>query len=136
MLSGMARRPPLAIANAAMLLAFLGFAAVQWNDPDPLRWMGLYLVAAASCALHLAGVLPWMLAAAVGLVALVWAIAWMPGLVARPSLVQLFASYQMMSPAVEEVRELLGLLIVAGWMATLVAVRRRHAAGTGSAVGT
>jgi hypothetical protein len=90
--------------------------------------MLLYGMAAVSCALQLAGRLPWRLPAAIGLIALVWAAIWTPRVIAHPALVQLFASYQMMSPAVEELRELLGLLIVVAWMATLVAASRRQAA--------
>jgi hypothetical protein len=35
-------------------LVFLGCAALQWNDPDPLLWIALYLLAAISCALAFA----------------------------------------------------------------------------------
>lgn len=38
------------IANAVLvvnLLLMLVFAAVQWNDPDPLLWIGFYLLCAA-----------------------------------------------------------------------------------------
>ena len=119
------------VANTVMLLAFVAFAAVQWNDPDWPRWMLLYGLAALSCGLYLDGALPWMLAATVGLVALIWAAIWAPGVIAHPALAQLFASYQMMNPAVEEVRELLGLLIVVAWMATLTAVRWRPTVRSG-----
>jgi hypothetical protein len=122
----MARYRAFTVANAVMLLLFVAFTVVQWNDPDGPLWMLLYGMAAASCALQLAGVLPWRLAAAIGLIALAWAVIWAPGVIAHPALAQMFASYQMMSAPVEEVRELVGLLIVAAWMAMLVAVRWRH----------
>ena len=118
-------------ANAVMLLAFIGFTGVQWNDPDPIRWMLMYGSAALACALHLYGVLPWMLAAAVGLVALAWAAIWAPGVIVNAPIGQLFTTYRMMSPEIEETREMLGLLIVAAWMAALVAVRRRQASSGG-----
>lgn len=117
--------------NTVMLLAFVGSAVVQWNDPDPVRWMLLYGSAAVACALHLFGVLPWRLAAAVGVVALVWGAIWAPGVITNAPIGQLFTTYQMMSPEIEEARELLGLLIVAGWMVLLVAVRRRQASSGG-----
>jgi hypothetical protein len=122
----MARRRVSTAANAVMLLLFIGFAAVQWNDPDGHLWMALYAMAAVSCALALARVLPWRLAAAVGLIALVWAVLLAPGVLAHPPDVELFASYRMMSPAVEETRELFGLLIVVAWMATLGTASRRQ----------
>lgn len=118
-------------ANTVMLLAFVGFTAVQRNDPDPIRWMLMYGSAAVACALHLSGVLPWMLAAAVGVVALVWGAIWAPGVITNAPIGQLFTTYQMMSPEIEEAREMLGLLIVAAWMAVLVAVRRRQASSGG-----
>lgn len=122
---------PFVAVNTVMLLAFVGSAVVQWNDPDPVRWMLLYSSAAVACALHLFGVLPWRLAAAVGVVALVWSAIWAPGVITNAPIGQLFTTYQMMSPEIEEARELLGLLIVAGWMAVLVAVRRRQASSGG-----
>lgn len=117
--------------NTVMLLAFVGSTVVQWNDPDPVRWMLLYGSAALACALHLFGVLPWRLAAAVGVVALVWSAIWAPGVITNAPIGQLFTTYQMMGLEIEEARELLGLLIVAGWMAVLVAVRRRQASSGG-----
>jgi hypothetical protein len=44
---------------------------------------------------------------------------------------QLFTTYRMMSPEIEEARELLGLLLVAGWMAALAAARKRRVASGG-----
>ena len=35
-------------------LVFLACAALQWNDPDPLLWIVLYLLAAVSCGLAFA----------------------------------------------------------------------------------
>jgi hypothetical protein len=35
-------------------LVFLACAALQWNDPDPLLWIVLYLLAAISCGLAFA----------------------------------------------------------------------------------
>lgn len=32
-------------------LVFLACAALQWNDPDPLLWITLYVLAAISCGL-------------------------------------------------------------------------------------
>jgi hypothetical protein len=118
-------------ANSVMLLAFVGATVVQWNDPDPVRWMLMYGSAAAVCALDLFGALPWKLAAAVGGVALIWAAIWAPGVLMTTPIEQLFTTYRMMSPEIEEARELLGLLLVAGWMAALAAARKRRVASGG-----
>lgn len=121
-------RPALAAVNIVMLFVFAGFTAVQWNDPDSVRWMLVYGAAGVACGLHLSGVLPWQFAGAVGASALVWAAIWAPGVMASAPVSQLFTTYRMMSPEIEEARELLGLLIVVGWMALLVAARRRSSA--------
>jgi len=55
----------------AALFAFA--AAVQYNDPDPLRWMAIYGLAMLACGLALAGRLSWLPPALLGLIALIWA---------------------------------------------------------------
>jgi hypothetical protein len=67
----------------AVLFAFA--AAVQYNDPDPLRWIAVYGVATLASVLALAGRLPRLLPALVGLGALVWAGTRAPGVVGRVS---------------------------------------------------
>jgi hypothetical protein len=104
----------------AVLFAFA--AAVQYNDPDPLRWMAVYGLAMLACVRALAGRLPRPLPALVGLGALVWAGTLAPGVVGRVSPGELFQSYGMLSTAVEEGREMSGLLIVAVWMGLLTLV--------------
>ena len=37
-------------------LIFLACAVLQWNDPDPLLWITLYVLAAMSCALVFANI--------------------------------------------------------------------------------
>jgi hypothetical protein len=101
----------------AVLFAFA--AVVQYNDPDPLRWMAVYGLAMLTCVRALAARLPRLLPALVGLGALVWAGTLAPGVVGRVSVGELFQSYGMLSMAVEEGREMGGLLIVAVWMGLL-----------------
>ena len=110
----------------AVLFAFA--AAVQYNDPDPLQWMAMYGLAMLACGLARAGRLPRLLTALAGLGALVWAGTLAPGVVERVSLGELFQSYGMLSTAVEEGREMGGLLIVAAWMGVLTLVRAGRAA--------
>ncbi len=101
-----------------MAALFLFAAAVQYNDPDPLRWMGIYGVAALACLLSLAGRLPRWMPVLVGMVALAWAGTLAPG-VGRVSIGEIFQLYGMLSEPVEEAREMGGLLIVATWMGAL-----------------
>jgi hypothetical protein len=102
-----------------MAVLFLTAAALQYNDPDPLRWMAIYGLAALSCLLALAGRLPRSVPAVIGLAALAWAATLAPGVVGRVSIGELFESYAMKSEPVEEAREMGGLLIVGAWMAVL-----------------
>jgi hypothetical protein len=117
----------LRIANGLMAILFLFAVAVQNNDPDPLRWMSIYGLAALACGLSLAGRLRRLMPALIGLGALVWAGTLAPGVVGRVSVGELFQSYTMMSEPVEEAREMGGLLIVAAWMGVLALVGCRPA---------
>jgi hypothetical protein len=109
-----------------MALLLLSFAAVQYNDPDPARWMAIYGAGALVSAL--AAFRPraaWLPAAAVAAVALAWAVYWCSGVIGRHvDMAEVFAVTRMIDASVEETRETLGLLIVAAWMA-VVAVRGR-----------
>jgi hypothetical protein len=107
----------------AVLFAFA--AAVQYNDPDPVRWMAVYGLAMLACGLSLAGRLPRPLPVLLGLGALIWAGTIAPGVVGRVSVRELFQSSGMLSATVEEARETGGLLIVAMWMAVLALVGSR-----------
>lgn len=114
-----------AIANVAMLAAFVLSAAVQWNDPDPWRWVAIYVAAAVACVLgRRVGRGARLLAAVVGAAALLWASSLAPRALAdlRPG--DLVREMEASTPAIELGREMFGLLLVAGWMAVLVTVGR------------
>ncbi len=115
-------------ANVAMAALFAFAAAVQYNDPDPLRWMALYLAAAAACVLALLRRLPRFVPVAVGLVALAWAVTLAPHVLGSVGLGEMFGAWEMKDVRVEEGRETYGLLIVAAWMAVLTFAGWRHAA--------
>jgi hypothetical protein len=113
----------------AMAVLLLSFAAVQYNDPDPARWMALYgagaLVSALAAFRRRAA---WLPAAAVGAVALAWAAWWCYGVIGRQVDVgEVLAVTRMIDAGVEETRETLGLLIVAIWMAVIAVHGRRVA---------
>lgn len=118
---------PLRVANGLMAALFLIAVAVQYNDPDPLRWMAIYGLAALACLLTLRGRLPRLAPILIGLAALAWAATIAPGVVGRVSVGDLFESYAMKSEPVEEAREMSGLLIVTVWMAVLTLVGSRPA---------
>ena len=106
---------------SVLMVAYFCFATVvQLNDPDAPRWMALYVAAAAVSGLAFFRPLPRLWPAALGLLALAWALVLLPEAVGT-SFRQLFETWQMMSPGMEVGREMLGLLIVAAWMAVLYA---------------
>ena len=94
-------------------------AALQYNDPDPVSWIAIYLGAAAAGALGALGRGGRVIAFMVGGVALIWAFALMPAVIRGGMPREMISTIQMMSPAVEEARECGGLLLIAGWMAVL-----------------
>ncbi len=106
------------LLSALAIALFCLASAVQWNDPDPLRWAALYAAAAVVTARVVWGGMGAVIPAALGAIALVWAVALLPAAM-RSSFPELFRTWQMMGPAVEVGREALGLLIVAVWMGVL-----------------
>lgn len=108
--------------NAAMAALFVFGAAVQYNDPDPLRWMSMYLAAAVVALMAAvrsrssvtAPLLP-------GIVALVWAVVTASEGPPLDLYARMFEAWEMRSSEVEEAREASGLLIIAFWMAVVAA---------------
>jgi hypothetical protein len=107
------------ILNEFMLVLFLFSAAAQYNDPDPIRWMLIYVLAAAACLLALLRKLPRIPAALVSLAALVWAATLAVRVIGKQHLWQ-----------AEEGREMMGLLLVALWTGLLAARSRPPRART------
>ena len=107
------------IADTLFLLMFVFSVVVQVNDPDPLPWMAIYGAAALACLLSLLGKLPWWLAVITGLIALAWAATIAPRVVGQVPFMDMFAEFEMRDIAVEESREMYGLLLIGGWMAVL-----------------
>jgi hypothetical protein len=109
--------------NGIMAALFALAVAVQYNDPDPVRWMAMY---GAACVLSVVvavrGTAPFWAALAVGLVALAWAADWAVGVTGAGVFAHMFDAWEMKSLPIEEARETSGLLIVFVWM-SIVAVR-------------
>ncbi|MCI0421225.1 MAG: transmembrane 220 family protein [Acidobacteria bacterium] len=108
-------------ANWVMTATFLFSAAVQYNDPDPVRWMLIYGLGALACILSLRNRLRWQLPAAVGTTALGWAASLAPSVIGKTTFGEMLQSFHMTNTVVEEAREMGGLFIVAVWMAVLTA---------------
>jgi hypothetical protein len=104
-------------------------AYLQLNDPDPERWFALYAACAAVALASALGRGSALVAAAVGLVALIWACAIVPELLGRWTPADLGASMSSARPEVEYGRELGGLSIVAAYCAAAYFMARRRMAG-------
>ena len=112
------------LLTSAMATLFLFAVAVQYNDPDALRWMAIYGLAALACGLWLARRLPrWIPRGRRHRGAGLGGDARPARVVGRVSVGDLFESYAMKSEPVEEAREMGGLLIVAVWMVVLALAR-------------
>lgn len=110
------------VLNYIMLLLFATAAVLQYNDPDSLIWIIAYGLTAAVCILwiqetqfysYIAGIL--------AIIYLGWSFYIIPESVNQ----QLFSSFGMQSIEIEEMRETLGLLIMAAWMFVLALVPQR-----------
>lgn len=113
------------LANYVMAAAFLFSVIVQYNDPDPLAWMAMYGAALVACVLFALRRMPWWLPAGVGVMALLWAIDWAPGVLGKTRFSEMFEAWEMKNERVEEAREFWGLMIIFGWMAVLTWVARK-----------
>ena len=109
--------------NILFLVIYLLCAAVQYNDPDALAWITLYLSAAAMCAARLRKRLPEWLPSLLLIVSLLWMGALLPNIIGQVSPRDVAASISMQTSAVEEAREIGGLFLVAFWSG-MIALRR------------
>lgn len=108
-------RPVLRIANAVMIVLFVSWAGYQYNDSDALVWIAVYGAAAIECVLFFLGRLPRVLAAAFMILCSLWAL--YLGVRVAISGEFIFA---------EMGREMMGLLICAGWTYVLYRHTRRR----------
>ena len=116
------------VLNWIMCALFLLSAAVQWNDPDPVRWMAIYGVAFAIClATGLRAPVPALAPLLVAAVALAWAVAIIDG-GRTTGYSHMFDAWEMKSANVELAREATGLLIAGVWM-LVIALAQRYGAG-------
>jgi Transmembrane family 220, helix len=119
-----------------VMAALFGVAmVVQYNDPDPMRWIAIYgaaMVVAGYAGRR--GAVPAVAPLVVGGVALIWGLTWSTDVRAVAPYEHMFDHWQMKNTTVEEARETSGLLIVAGWMAVL-ALQRRWRVGAARARG-
>lgn len=106
-------------ANACFFLAYAASVALQYNDPDPLRWVAIYVAAAGACFAWEVGWVVRANAAVIGVVAVGWAISIARNTTLLVPLSDALLDWGMHAQGSEEVREVGGLLIVGLWMAAI-----------------
>jgi hypothetical protein len=113
------------VLNVGTALLFLFAAVVQYNDPDPLRWVAIYGAACLASIMAGAG-RPYHPAVVAGIaaMALIWSVAIMFQGQGGANYRHMFDAWEMTAANVEEARETVGLLIVAAWMTALAVWRR------------
>ncbi|MEQ1501161.1 MAG: transmembrane 220 family protein [Myxococcota bacterium] len=113
------------LANAAWCMLLLYAVAVQYNDPDPVRWMFAYGVGAAfagyAAAAGAVPIVPPLVWAAIASVAAIGDFAYGSG---QTDPMGGFPHWGRLRD--EIVRETLGLLLMAGWMVVLAWWTRRR----------
>jgi hypothetical protein len=115
------------VVNGVMALLYGAAALLQYNDPDPVRWMLIYAAAMIVAALvAVRGAIAPTAPLLVAVVALVWGLVWSTDVRDPASYARMFESWQMKNVAVEEARETSGLLLVGGWMLVLAVQGWRH----------
>jgi hypothetical protein len=117
--------------DAVFTALFVLAAYLQLNDPDPARWVAMYLAGAVVSALSFAGRARRDVALGVAAVAVAWAAIWLPDVLRHvPVFRDVVGDPMMFKPGVELMREFMGLVIVAGWSGGVaVRVWRKPAAG-------
>jgi len=100
---------------------------LQYNDPDPIRWMAIY-----GAAMVISVVLPLKRPAAtaglvVGALALAWAAVLIYGIWGKVALSDVVEKMSEKGGAVEEEREAGGMLIEGTWLVLASLYRRRRA---------
>ena len=105
--------------NALFLIIYLLSAAVQYNDPDGILWATVYLCAAGMCIAKIRNRMQRWLPPVLLAISLVWIGFLVPRIVGQTSLTEVFASISMQTKAVEEAREIGGLLLIALWAGAL-----------------
>lgn len=114
-------------ASWLMAVLFAICVALQYNDPDPIRWMVIYGAAMVVSALLPAKRGLWQLGVLVGCTALVWAIVLTMHVWGVIHLDDLFLKMSEKGGAVEEGREAGGMWIEAVWLLAACAFRRTRA---------
>ena len=117
------------VVNAVFVLLFVLSAALQYNDPDPLRWVAVYLAGAGAALLAMHRRHGWIAAFFVGVLAAVWAAILWADSAPYVSYADFVGKMSEKGGKVEVMREAGGLTIVAVWLAVVAMVGWRRDRG-------
>ncbi|MDG2045826.1 MAG: transmembrane 220 family protein [Halioglobus sp.] len=107
------------LLNTIFLIIYLLCAAVQYNDPDRIVWISLYLAAAGMCIAEFRPEPPRWPPRVLGLISVTWIGTLLPSIVGQATLEDIFTSITMTTNAIEQAREIGGLLLVGLWAGAL-----------------
>jgi hypothetical protein len=114
--------------NWVMLVAFVLSIAVQYNDPDPFLWVGIWGAAATACALELRGQGSVGFPSGIAIITFFYAVHLAPAVLAKVPFLSMFGAWEMADIGIEQSREFYGLLWITAWMIALAATNRRRSA--------
>ena len=95
--------------SAGMAVLFAVWAYYQWNDPDSIPWVAIYAAASIVSLVFVTGKLPLAAPSIIGSVSVLWAAYLATQITYGPPLI-----------AIEEWREMMGLVVVVVWMGVLL----------------
>lgn len=98
------------VLDTTMLVLCVFSVLVQFNDPDPAAWVAVYVAAGLVAFLSLRARLPWLVAAIISALTLVWAFTIAPRVIGNVPFADMFGAFEMRNTGIEESREMYGLL--------------------------
>ena len=107
-------------SNIALAILFFLAATVQFNDPDSIQWAAVYFLSGVICGFSCFVRLPRIIPVLLGGVVFFWAGTISLAVFDCVLLTDLFLNVQMLNLAVEEAREIIGLVLIGVWMVVLV----------------
>jgi hypothetical protein len=118
------------VASWVLAVNFAGWVLLQYNDPDPARWMTIYGATAVAAAAVPYWRRAWLVALIVAAVAAVWAVLLWSGVMGQVEASDLWRKMSEKGGRVEELREAGGLTIAAAWLvfAAIIGARADRAA--------
>ena len=118
------------LLNIPFAAIFVFGATLQYNDPNPIPWVLIYLAAALPCALIAMKRSGWRLPAVVAAVAAAWCSVYVLQGAWTVPVGQMFAEWEMKNQEVLQTREMFGLGLIAVWTALLAVFARLEGKST------